>query len=434
MNDALNNLVVGVYKDGGSKISDGEYRNTDLDPSLFVKVNEDTITLSKFDDLRENKINDGIYFSPSNYPRVNRHDYTLGSCFDGWLIPPPSYSFTKANGNILVERVNFPRLSLHDYLQYLKTSLKFTLTEIYALNKPACLLYSGGIDSVILLSIIDDLGYLDRTSLVFIDNATSDLGKKRTLATEPNVQKHFDILVGKFLSAHKLTIDVFDLSDLLLTEEYETFVTYCTTMVAKTFNPAALISGAYGNAITLHQGRAYLETLAYGQPADIGPTYCRNLVNLKDDKLRLSESYLQESRTWPDRYRGTNYYHPFGNLEHFGYVRGLDYSSIAPSFISSAEFAFSIIDGFADGQYRQFASVESPGQYDSLNSDIQIPVTDAHISALTIHDSVTHSEHGLDYLRGEIARASETGMISINSAVAIKAIQSHLRKCSNAIL
>jgi len=118
----------------------------------------------RFPDLKNYQLNEKIYYNPSMFPYISRVT-TDGCLYDELFIPSGHYSFVN-NKKLILEQ----KLSLQKYIDDYYSLLIKTFTNIIASNQKFVLSFSGGIDSLVVLSFFDKLNALDKIQIVNYEN------------------------------------------------------------------------------------------------------------------------------------------------------------------------------------------------------------------------------------------------------------------------
>ena len=145
------------------------YQNPELlEPTFFLS--DDFKKIATIAELADQPLNRAIYFNPTSRLKISRSDSRLGSCFVGWQIPTSGIMVESTDGYVSAIREFQHELSLNEYKERLDARIKNCIQEIYDTNSQVYLTFSGGIDSIVVLSYIMHMGLGSRTHLVCVKN------------------------------------------------------------------------------------------------------------------------------------------------------------------------------------------------------------------------------------------------------------------------
>lgn len=419
-------------------LADGVYQNSDLDKFNFYYTIDDNLQLCAAQSLKSNLLKNAsisreIYFRPSTYPFINPMDIAAGSAFDRVVIPTASQKVTALNGRCWVSEDTF-KLHLLEYKTEIDCYLREFVQTVFQKHKSVTLAFSGGIDSLVLLSYIIAAGYGPRTSLFTVINHTqhdpSCLHKNnRKLAAlyaclEQLTRYVEDITVEHFDQGH--------LTDIVNRKGYYDLVCYTTSFIMNHQKcKEAVLHGAAGNGALLHYYRQTTEILA------CNPLEIANLTKLQKIPGQYTESmYSANVDPGGQRFSNRSYWHkPYLNLnsKHILYVpfyservsrllRNLDYSNVGLDVIFNATFAREIIARNTGTLLSQFITTEGIKDLDNLESVI-FDLSSIDQNALHLPNALNHNPEGISFLQHELKVAQQTGVIPLNSVVSIKNLQ-----------
>ena len=413
---------------GTNIMSESQYINYDLTLNKFF-VNEDHIII--LPDKNHYSLNRKIYFQPSASPLVHVSDSELGSCFEQLTIPTASWIYNK-NG----ARQKLPiDTDLTSYTQKIYQNINQSIAKIYSEHPLVNLMYSGGIDSMVLLSYILKQGLGPRTRLICFENTTqphpSGLGTNNTkkFKVKDLYRKYQDQL-------HSIvwhSIDITHVVNAFNHGQLADIKCYATKTVLDQYHNSVFIFGHHGNQVLLHKS-IFLDEIIIRQP-----NIRSNIQKLQIDNnyytTSISEYQIPKEPIGVERrhflikpwsvfhgHRNNLIYSPIGSNENFQLTRSLDFTEIDPWTIMDATVAKDLIRQNVGNEFDMFMDTESLKENDNLET-IQLPISELDPVALTIPPDLVHHPEGLDYLHHELGKAQFNKWLPINIAVSIKSLQ-----------
>lgn len=419
-------------------LADGEYQNSDLDKFKFYYAieGENIVTAgtgARSPLLQSAQLSRDIYFCPSTYPLITTMNVNAGSAFTGVIFPTAANTFSVSNGQVSSCRVR-PQLPVSAYQQDVDIFLRQYITDLYANHPEVTLAFSGGIDSLVLLSYVLAGGYGPRTTLISVINHTQHDSsclhndpKKLAIfnacleTLEPYVR---DIFVEQFGKA--------DLANVVNTGAYAELVCYSTTFILKSpHRRGPLLHGAAGNGALLHYYRQVDEVLL------LRPSERAKLVALQQVAGQYTSSMYQVSANpAASRFADRTYWHkpylylrdskhlyaPFYTEFISSKMRQLDYSTLTASTLFDALFARQLIHQNVNSLFAPFIHTEGIKDLDNLES-VVFEHSDLNQSALRIPSSLNHHPEGVSFIEYELDVAAKTGLLPLNTVVSIKNLQ-----------
>jgi hypothetical protein len=407
-----------------------QYRNHDLDLNKFLIKDGHIVT--DIAELKPHQLSREIYFRPSYAPLVSEADADLGSCFNGYSIPTASFSYQVNDSGISCIK-HEPKLDLDDYIRLIHQDIGRQIINVYQMHKQVTLAYSGGIDSMVLLSFIMAYGLLSRTNVVCVENHTQI--SAHAMHNHADNKQLVLLLLNKLKPKLKSTtwhhIDVEDLAYSFNHGKLEHLKCYTTHAILRRYHDSAFLFGYHGNQILLHKPLFVDELILQGKVSVTdAETYLSNTKNYYTQCLRLYDCnkekigvdrthFLKKPWSLMDGINGNRVYAPIGSTLTFDLLRDLDFSSMSLPVIADALVARHIIGLNVGTELDEFIGVESLSDMDNLQ-DSMIPVDLLDPSWLTVPNSLNHHPEGLDWITEQIAQARVTGLIAINSLTSVK--------------
>jgi len=407
-----------------------QYCNHDLDHNKFLIKHDEIVT--DISTLKHKPLNQKIYFRPSCTPLVSEADADLGSCFDGYYIPTASFTYTK-QGSELTCKKQTTNVSLDQYINQVHDQIANQVQQIYQHHAEVTLSYSGGIDSMVLLSFIEAQNLLPRTNIVCVENHTQTSMYAMHNHTD-NKQKVTGLLAKlklKLKSISWFVVDVQDIAHSFNHGNLEHVKCYTTYSILRRYNRTAFIFGYHGNQILLHKPLfvdelflrrkiSHQEFNEYLSTHKNFYTQCLTQYNTSKEKIGVDRThFLKKPWALMDGVNDNRIYSPIGSRSTFDLLRSLDFDSVCLHDVANANVARHIIMRNVDTLFNDHIGIESLSDMDNLN-DTLIPVNLLDQQLLTVPDNLNHHILGLEWIKHEIDSSKVSGVIPINSLTSIK--------------
>ena len=407
-----------------------QYRNHDLDHNKFLIKHDKIVT--DISTLKHKPLSREIYFRPSYAPLVSEADANLGSCFDGYSIPTASFTYTKEDSGITCKKQAI-NVSLDQYTHQVYNQMANQIQQIYQRHAEVTLGYSGGIDSMVLLSFISAQNLLPRTNIVCIENHTQT-SKYAMHNHNDNKQKVTDLLdklKSKLKSISWFVIDVEDIAYSFNHGNLEHVKCYSTHSILRRYNNTAFIFGYHGNQILLHKplfvDELFLqnkiseqEFTEYLSTHENFYTQCLTRYNVNKEKIGVDRThFLKKPWALMDGINANQVYSPIGTTLTFDLLRSLDFSTMCLNDIANATVARNIIMRNVDTLFNDYIGIESLSDIDNLQ-DTLIPIELLNPHLVSIPLELNHHPEGLDWIKYEIDLSKANDVIPINSLTSIK--------------
>lgn len=377
------------------------------------------------------KLDPRVYFSPSYSPMLDLNDSHKGSCFQDWYIPTASCIYDDDRESFLPKYGDFST-----YKENLYKNIKQRIQEIYDQHRTVTLAYSGGIDSMVLLSFILKLDLINRTELICHENRLQsdpsclhlDLSKKTA------VQEIFDKVKSKALNTRWLKTDIENLTVMFNHGTYKQLKCYATANTLRNSQTDACISGWHGNQVLLHKfifwdeirirdSRRNNEIQSYLH--NNKDFYTQNLVkyDIVRDPVGIERRFML-MKPWfsLDGYLGKRVYGPLADEHDLISLRELDFNQIPVATIADAALAREFMHRNVGTELDPFIVTETLADGDTL-CKMDIPISLLDKSLLYVPRDLSHDPEGLEYLENEINRAHASGTIALNTLVSLKNMQ-----------
>jgi len=275
------------------KIPNGIYYNPEtnsLDDVMFVHlIDESTIDIKFWKDLTYHPINIEFMKAKShNFPQLKRDVWTLGSIYKNCYITPNNLHFIVKDNIIEVRYVDLEKLSLNDYIEIAHNKFLNKIKKIYDESEQVVIFFSGGIDSLHLLSYAYKLDMLHKTTLAYSDNFCVEhpsLIRNSPIMKEKlkSIRKNLDNQINHFYEHSVSNEDLYEINKLCNT----TYTTYYTSFnLLKQFSNCSVMTGFFGNQIAFHSHNWLDHLLFYSSNHEQASEELKILLN--DDTLYMN--------------------------------------------------------------------------------------------------------------------------------------------------
>lgn len=380
-----------------------------------------------------------IYFRPSYFGVPWLEDYTRGSLYEGWLLPPGSMMLDVTETQISVS-YSKSDLSLSYYNNWLVDHINRQIADIYKKYPTVCLFYSGGIDSITMLSFIKNLGLLPKTHLVYFRNqAIGTELSAREKETYNRVLEMVDFLGENILGFSDIDITMDDVYKVINRGDYWATSLYTACAIRDKLDFPAFIDGFWGNMSLVHM-HPFIDQLlidrndydSYERARTNTDCYSQYLLDYHPPGSRDECIPIAQRHIVPKTYNKINLpgvapiYTPLNSAAIVENVRRLNCDELSFDDIFNASFAKRIVSGNSHGEYDAFIRHGDQGAANNLR-DMCFDTSKLQPEILAIPEHVYHHPEGRQWLEHEVSTSSSTGQISINTLVSIQ-LQQNLAK------
>jgi hypothetical protein len=428
-----------------------QYCNQELSQRMFF-VNSDKTQLCYVDQLQHVALNPEIYFHPSSYPRISRFDSRLGSCFVDWYVPTENEQFQVIDNTITTANVVAQDLHIKEYQLLVDQQISKNIKEIYRQHATANLLYSGGSDSMVVLSYIIKLGFASRTRVICLKNHITHHPEslRYDLERQQRINNFYSAHSKMFHSVAWETVDMQDLVALINQgRDYRHIQNYSLAILFDRYRDQAWITGMHGNRTLLHQW-VFLDQLRLYKPDivdqlrqaifDQHNVYSHSIQRLKFDHDPVPMQYVTHC-TKPvhflDGYQNNRVYSPLGCDQIFQHLRRVKLDQIDIETVANISFIKKLITKNS----AELLSWMDPKQsaQDFINLDhIAVPTQNLNFDSLAIPYDMNHDLDGVRWLQQQLIQTQNNSTsIDINTITSVKNLQwihSQLNKNSNAAI
>lgn len=406
------------------------YQNLDLDLNKFFLNQDSKNIVTDISSLKKSQLNKRIYFRPSNCPLVNVGDSDEGSCFENYIIPTGSYFFVKDTG--LHSNTLDKNIDLKSYVDFIYTKIQQNVKKIFDSDKEILLCYSGGIDSLVVLSYIINLGFLSRVKFVIFDNKLSNESLYYN-----NQQSS---LTKKLIDSFNIGCDHLELTqDYLLScvNEYsmEHVKMFSTSCLFNSYRDKIFVTGHHGNQSLIHK-YIFWDEIKLQRPSaqEEIKNYLKSNQKFYTSTLKKYQvdstpvpieriQLLQKPWHWFDGINGNQLAAPLADNEIFHMLRSINFADVPVDVVADALVAREIISRNVGTTLNPYIVEESLNDGDSLVCLEPLPFDKINPALFDIPTNLTHSPEGLEWLNYEINTAKNSGYIAFNTVMSLKTIQ-----------
>jgi len=350
----------------------------------------------KFSDLKNHTLNEQIYYKPSMFPYISRVT-NEGSVYENHTIPSGQYSFRENSPDKLKQK-----FSLEKYIDNFYFQLNNHLETLLKTNKKILLSFSGGIDSLVLLSFFDKFNAFDKIEIVNYENYF--------------VENHPDLLRNNFEKKTKLKeiekytkktfnkIKITDNDWLFCANHgnYTDLKSYCLSTLIKNFPNFIIVSGLFGDKTLLHDSiwldQKVSDNCNFNDLLQNKSLYMNNFLdyNLDKEKIQL-ENYTFYMRNFND------YGLKIDNPLSIGLrlCRQIDLSTVSLLNILDADVAREIIYRNVNKNYNNFISHQGNLDGDNFCKKM-FPKIKLNSSIFEIPKDIKHNKFGLNWVLDSI--------------------------------
>jgi hypothetical protein len=401
-------------------ITPGEiFQNKEIDSvknKYFVTVSHE-FNIKHMSTLIYQPVEEYIYTSAINYPFTTRLDFTQGSFYQDYIIPSPAYKFVASDTNITVS-TNCKKISLDNYLTQLDQAITDQIKSIYRTHSSVVLSYSGGIDSIVLLSYIMAGGFLSKTTLLTHNNLFQDSTHPAIISNNPCRVKALcaalDMATDQGAKVFKLDITNQDYVDIFNSRDFNHLRCYTVSKALSCFNNTAFLYGHHGNQSLLHKNIFIDQLLLQGL---IGETEVQDAVDKNNYYVTSATDYDTTSfRTplehhpllmspWHDLngYQDNTVYSPLGSVLEL--VRDIDFNTVTLDDILNANAGRKLINKNVGSALDHFVITEGVGDGDGI-SYTMFDRKNFDQTLLSIPNNINHNLTGQSWLEETLKKDS----------------------------
>jgi len=376
-------------------IPNGIYYNPEtnnLDDVMFVHlIDETTIDIKYWKDLTYHQLNtDFLTEKKPDFPQRKRDNWMLGSIYKDCYITPNNLHFIVSDNTIEVRYVDLEKLSLADYTDTVYDLFLKKVKEIYNAHEHVVILFSGGVDSLHLLSYVYKLDLMHRTTLAYSENfCVEHPSLIRNSPTMQNklkeIKKNLHNQLYDFAEHNVYLDDLFSTNKVLNSTFTKIYTSY---HLLKQFNDCAVMTGNYGNQVTFHAD-SWLDHLMFNSD-DIDNSRNKLHALLNNNNLYMN-NYLEYdlyrehfhynhftfNRAYFDEFNGVNniqFYTPFAEAK--GLCRKIKTNDLTFEMILDATVARELIKRNVGNLFDRYIHKRSEWDNDCCTEDMTTMLVD----------------------------------------------------------
>ena len=422
-----------AYKNA-SGIPPGRYQNSDISgpEKIFAKVDGSSIYLvNSYTKLQKEKLSRDIYFKPSYFPLSDPSDYSNSSCFSDWIVPTASFIFD-VNGDEVVVSVPDHKISIDQYLSHVYDSIDENIARLYKDHPFVYFHYSGGVDSVVILSFLIKNNLLHKTKLLLYQNLPDIHNKQDDWVYYDNLLKSVDLIKNNFLSIVQTKVTTLDVVNLANSSAYDIFSSYSTSTLMYRYSDGPHLTGHYGNQSLLHMHIFVDSVLMHGgsyeqyqtmakDPNIYSKNHVVDLYQINKRLVPIPQKHLLARSRFLLSLTPPYLHFPLMNNEIARNLRQLDFSQVTFDHLLNATIAKSIISNNVGTMFD--SNILSDGSDGDNLSNFTVPFRAIHPKLLEIDKNLNHNHEGVEWHRYEIDQAKKLGVFSINTLTSLKAFE-----------
>lgn len=295
---------------------------------VLIKVENETITAKTFEQILIDdtiKLSRELYFNPICFPWVN-HKNLKNTMFVKWQAPSFYDKFKVENNTITVEKLDTNTISLNDYIKIAKDTIEKNIKNFLDTSTDFLLLYSGGIDSLLLLSYLIKYDRIKDTRLLYYTDSEKNI---KDFTYEKN---------SLGINIEYLHIDKDDVYEYINDPDPFKCRECLNYIFLNKFKNTVLLNGNEGNSVLFHK---WEWTKRLGKPPIIQePMYvnsCNTIdwsvpADLNHATISLIEPY---SRSWNNP-NFKNIISPISDLSLMKMLPFVDIRDMSPDFVPQA--------------------------------------------------------------------------------------------------
>lgn len=384
---------------------------------VLIKVNNDHITARTLEQLMQDstcKVDHMICHSPDTFPWID-HTHLKHTVFKDWQAPSFYTNFKESQGSIITETLPQHTIPLEQYIQTAKDRIENNVKSLFDNSKNMILLYSGGIDSILLISYLIKYNRLKDTPLIYCYNENAD---------NTDQQTQFDLEKRLGLNIESINVSKQVLIDYANQPNPFTFRNYQSRWVAEKFKDKTILIGNEGNSVLFHKWE-WLKRL--GKPAtrkNIYVTSCYNSIDwntpidLDHNTISFIEPY---SRSWNNEKEFAHILSPISDVSLMKMLPFVDIRNMDPDFVGDAELIRTMIYDNVKHELDPLITTEN-FNWGICDSSENLQIKDIDNRMLDIDFKKRIETKGLIHMKHKIDRAKLDGHIEPRCLLGLKYI------------
>jgi len=297
---------------------------------VLIKIQDNHITAKTLQQLVEDptcRVSSKICYEYSqSFPWIDRNNLKE-TVFKDWIAPSFYLNFKENNGTITVQELPQHTISLEEYIKTAKNRVEANMKHILDTSSDLILLYSRGIDSLLLLSYLMKYNRLKDTRLVHLGDTA-------------NQQSFVDLSLEKQLGFNIDTI--FINQNIVMQYANQSnpfkFKMFLNHALAKQFKNKTLLIGYDGNSVLMHKWE-WVKRL--GKPTTKKNNYVKSCdtvdwsqsTDLHHHTISMIEPY---GRNWNNPKDFSRTVSPISDVELMRMLPFVDIRNMDPNFVGDA--------------------------------------------------------------------------------------------------
>ena len=384
---------------------------------VLIRVVNDRITARTLEQLIQDplcKVDHMICHSPDIFPWMDPK-HLKHTVFKEWVAPSFYTHFTESSGRINARALDQHVIPFEQYVSMARNKIEQNVKSLFDNSKNMMLLYSGGIDSLLLISYLIKYDRLKDTPLVYCYNETLSESSQRS-AFELEKQLGLEIELIKVSE------------DTLISYANQgnpfKFRNYQSHWIAERFRDKTILIGNEGNSVLFHKWE-YLKRLGQApQRKDIYVTSCFDQLDLSTpiDLAHNTISFIEpRSRSWNNKEEFGHVISPISDTSLMKMLPFVDIRGLHPDYVGDAELIRSMIrDNVKDTLDPLITTENFNWGVVSTKENIDIKKLDEKV--LDIEFKKRIETKGLIHMKNKIEQAKIDGHVEPRCLLALKYI------------
>lgn len=384
---------------------------------VLIRINNEHITARTLEQLMQDstcKVDHMICHSPDIFPWID-NTHLKKTFFKDWQAPSFYEHFRESQGSIITETLPQHTIPLEQYVQTAKDRIENNVKNLFANSKNMMLLYSGGIDSILLISYLIKYNRLKDTPLVYCYNENADNIAQQT---QFHLEKNLGLNIESINVSKQVLIDYANQSDPFKFRNYQSH------WVAEKFKDKTILIGNEGNSVLFHKWE-WLKRL--GKPAtrkNIYVTSCYDCIDwstptdLDHNTISFIEPY---NRSWNNEKDFAHLLSPISDISLMQMLPFVDIRDMDPNFVGDAEMARTMLHDNVKDELDPLITVENIN-WGICDSSQNLQIKDIDNNMLDINFKKRIETSGLIHMKHKIDRAKIDGHIDPRCLLGLKYI------------
>lgn len=386
-------------------------RNSDV----LIKIEKNHITAKTLTQLMQDptcRVDLKLCYNYSAVFPWTSHVNLKETVFKGWNAPSFYLNFKEQNSIIVVSTIPQHTISLQSYINIAKNKIEENMKKILDSSKDLVLLYSRGVDSLLLLSYLIKYDRLKDTKLIHCGNTAT-----KTPYLNFSLEKKIGIDIDTIYMPNEVVIEYAN-----QTNPFE-FRMCQAHWIAEKFKDKTVLIGYDGNSVLMHKwewvkrlGLPVTDTNCYVDSCDTidwsTPT------DLDHHTISMIEPF---GRSWSNPEKFDNMLSPISDPELMRMLPFIDIRTMNPNFIGNAEMIRTMIYETVGTIFDELIVAENvtwavPTMHQLINTDRLLE------SVLTVDIKRRVDMNGIASLLQRVDQAREKKVIDFRCLLSIKYI------------